>query len=73
MARVASKREVERWNLHGLGRGFRVVVGDSRARGKLVIECRGCDDAWTLPKSKQTHPGNLLHLLNHEASHKAGA
>lgn len=43
------------------------------ARAASKRELERCDDAWTLPKSKQTHPGNLLHLLNHEAGHKVGA
>jgi len=37
---------------------------------KWHLFCKGCGKGWELPKG-DTHPGNLLHLLNHARSHKA--
>jgi hypothetical protein len=37
------------------------------------IRCDVCRKAWSLPREKQTHPGNILHLLNHAEGHKQGA
>jgi hypothetical protein len=33
------------------------------------LRCRLCNRGWSLPKNN-THPGNLLALLNHAHSHK---
>ena len=46
---------------------FRAEDGGSVWR----LFCRKCGKGWELKKTSN-HPGNLLHLLNHAASHRKG-
>jgi len=40
-------------------------------RGWWKVECMQCEAKWRLEKKPDLHTGNLLHLLNHAASHDA--
>jgi hypothetical protein len=39
-----------------------------RQKDKYLVVCEKCGDMWHLSKSS-THPGNVLHLLNHARGH----
>lgn len=52
--------------IKSLERGFKIQEQTAVYR----IECKVCHKAWALDKNSQ-HPGNILHLLNHEAGHSA--
>lgn len=45
-------------------RGFEVLDAGSA----FHVWCKHCDTGWSLKKDS-SRPGNVLHLLNHEASH----
>jgi hypothetical protein len=47
-----------------LDRGF---IVEDKPGGTFVITCRTCKEHWSL---KPGGVGNVLHLLNHEASHR---
>lgn len=56
--------EAKRSPLESLTRGFRLALN-----GRFwTISCKRCEAEWTLPLG-DPHPGSVLHLLNHEASH----
>lgn len=47
-------------------RGFSVID----AGKDWHLRCDVCGKGWALKKTSN-HPGNMLHLLNHRASHEA--
>lgn len=51
-------------------RKYFTVEQAPRQLDKWLIVCPKCSDMWHLDK-KSTHPGNVLHLLNHARSHDA--
>ena len=57
--------------LKSLQRGFDIT--ETEAADGWVIKCKRCARGWALGATSDgaIHPGNILHLLNHEAGHKA--
>lgn len=51
--------------IEALKRGFHV----EERPGNFVLECKTCGSRWALDKNSK-HVGNVLHLLNHEATHE---
>jgi len=54
-------------NLEGLKDRFDIMEKD----GVYKIYCKKCDAGWQLDTRQGLHPGNILHLLNHAAGHRA--
>jgi hypothetical protein len=45
-------------------------VNERRASLKdWALECRRCNRTWMLKREAKIHPGNVLTLINHAASH----
>lgn len=64
---MGMKLRPEEWNT--LDRGF--VLEDKRPeREYFIVTCKTCGKRWSLAANSR-HGGNILALLNHEASHKS--
>ncbi len=52
-------------NLQALADGFETETW----RGRFRISCRECPKRWTVSRDGILKAGNMLHLLDHAASH----